>query len=430
MQDNTNYKQTEIGEIPEDWSVACLADFTSLNPQRILKKKQDAKYVSMANLQPFDKKIVNFEIKPYNGGVKFINTDSLLARITPCLENGKTAFVDILDDNEVGFGSTEFIVLNGKESKTDSQYVYYLSRSPKFRDIAIKSMVGSSGRQRVQIDKLASSVFAFPSLLEQQQIASILSSLDDKIELNRKMNKTLEEIGKALFKRWFVDFEFPNNDGKPLPAEVLMKAGYKSSGGEMVDSGIGEIPKDWKVGKLADEFNILMGQSPPGNTYNNEGVGLPFYQGRTDFGDRYPTKRIYCSVPARVAKQNDTLLSVRAPVGDINQATEKCCIGRGVASISKDGYASYTFYKTLYLRRNFQTYDQEGTVFGSITKDDLAKIVIVIPQLQIVRKYEDLLTKIDKQIYLKSSQINLLSSIRDSLLPRLMSGKLRVNDYE
>ncbi|WP_278522627.1 restriction endonuclease subunit S [Clostridium cochlearium] len=163
----------------------------------------------MEKLEPYTRKITGFEETEFTSGTKFRNGDTLLARITPCLENGKTARVDILNKNEVAFGSTEFIVLREKIGITDNDFIYYLSISPEFRNLAIKSMNGSSGRQRVQKDVLEQCEIKLPSLKEQKAIAHILSTLDEKIETNNQINKKLEEMAQAIFKQWFVDFEFP-----------------------------------------------------------------------------------------------------------------------------------------------------------------------------------------------------------------------------
>lgn len=186
---------------------------------------------------------------------------------------------------------------------------------------------------------------------EQRAIAHILSTLDDKIELNRRMNETLEAIVQAIFKSWFVDF-LPvraKASGEP-PESICRRLGLTPDllalfPDRLVDSELGEIPEGWNVGKIDNEFDITMGQSPPGETYNEKGEGLPFYQGRTDFGFRFPTPRVFCTAPTRLANVGDTLISVRAPVGDINMAEGRCCLGRGVAAARhKSSSRSYTFY--------------------------------------------------------------------------------------
>lgn len=184
-----------------------LKDFIDFNPRETLPKGQPAKKVAMEKLRPFCRDIEEFEVAKYSGGAKFRNGDTLLARITPCLENGKTAQVRFLNDGELGFGSTEYIVLRAKEGVSDSDYIYYLSTSPKFREIAIQSMVGSSGRQRVQQDVLEKAELHIPPLDEQRKIAGVLSALDDKIELNNKINRNLEAQAQAIFKSWFEKIE-------------------------------------------------------------------------------------------------------------------------------------------------------------------------------------------------------------------------------
>ncbi len=170
-----------------EWREVELESVISFNPKETLKKGKIAKKVAMDKLDTFNRKIQGYEECEFKGGTKFRNGDTLLARITPCLENGKTAQVSILDKDEIGFGSTEFIVMRGIQGITCNDYIYYLAISPEFRNIAIKSMTGTSGRQRVQGDVLQRSKINLPSLQEQKAIANILSSLDEKIELNNQM---------------------------------------------------------------------------------------------------------------------------------------------------------------------------------------------------------------------------------------------------
>ena len=186
---------------------ACKATVVLFNPKETIKKGTQAKKVSMDMIQPFYRDISAFELTAFNGGTKFRNGDTIMARITPCLENGKTAKVNILDNNEIGFGSTEYIVFRAIEGVTDEDFLYYLICSSLVREPAIKSMVGSSGRQRVQTDVLQNLEIRMPELKTQYKIGSLLKSIDDQIELNNKINKNLEEQAQAIFKSWFVDFE-------------------------------------------------------------------------------------------------------------------------------------------------------------------------------------------------------------------------------
>ncbi len=175
----------------EHWMRMKVADLIELNPREQLAKGQRAKKIAMERLQPFAKDIQGYEIALFNGGSKFRNGDTLMARITPCLENGKTAQVNTLDEDEIGFGSTEFIVLRAKPGISDKNYIFYLATSPLLRDIAIQSMVGSSGRQRVQLDVLSNIEFLVPPYPEQVEIGRTLRALDDKIYINTKINNHL-----------------------------------------------------------------------------------------------------------------------------------------------------------------------------------------------------------------------------------------------
>jgi type I restriction enzyme S subunit len=268
-----------------------------------------------------------------------------------------------------------------------------------------------------------------PPLAEQKAIAAVLGALDDKIELNRRMNATLEAMARALFQSWFVDFD-------PVRAKL---DGRKPAGLDadttklfpehLEDSPLGHIPKGWKAGKIVEGFNLTMGQSPPGDTYNEVGNGLPFYQGRTDFGFRFPTRRIYCSEPTRYAKSGDTLVSVRAPVGDINMANEECCIGRGVAAVHhKSGATSFTYHSMANLYPYFARFEAEGTVFGSINKDNFEKLPFVIPPPEIVAAFERQAAPLDGQIRTLENQSRTLATLRDTLLPKLLSGEIAVKN--
>ena len=249
---------------------------------------------------------------------------------------------------------------------------------------------------------------SLPPLQEQKAIAATLSCLDDKMELNNRMNQTLEVMAQALFKSWFVDFE-PFQDG------------------EFVDSELGMIPKGWTVDTLESIAIIIMGQSPKGSSYNEEKNGAVFYQGRTDFGNRYPKRRLYTTEPKKMAKQKDILMSVRAPVGDINQAYENCCIGRGLCAIrSKNQNDSFLFHLMKSLETRLKVYDNEGTVFGSINKTTLSNIKIVVPPKKVIEEFENIVEKIDSKYLLLSKQIELLTQLRNTLLPKLMSGEVRV----
>lgn len=242
-----------------------------------------------------------------------------------------------------------------------------------------------------------------PPLPTQQKIAAILSSLDDKIELNNKINTNLEQQAQALFKNWFVDFE-------PFG---------------------GKMPEGWKVGKLSDIAEITMGQSPDGKSYNEDGIGTVFYQGRAEFGTRFPTRRLFTTEPKRIAKKFDTLMSVRAPVGDTNIANEDCCIGRGLAAIhSKDNHQSFVHYTVVTLRPQLDVFNGEGTVFGCINRDALNNMEVIIPSKTDLDKFEQIVAALDNDIYNRTEENRNLVSLRDTLLQKLMNGEIEMDEVK
>jgi type I restriction enzyme S subunit len=226
-------------------------------------------------------------------------------------------------------------------------------------------------------------------------------------------------MAKTLYDYWFVQFDFPDANGKP----------YKTSGGKMVYNPTlkREIPQGWEVNELAEIANITMGQSPPGDSYNEDGIGAIFFQGSTNFGWLFPTTRQYTTAPARIAKKGDTLLSVRAPVGDMNIADNDCCIGRGLAALnSKQGYDGFLFYVMKYFKQVFDRRNSEGTTFGSITKDDLHSLTLAYPSEDLLKRYDEVVSNYNKMIFERSMENQQLIALRDWLLPMLMNGQVTV----
>ena len=284
----------------------------------------------------------------------------------------------------------------------DNEYFYYFLKSSDFLNQVFSHSSGSAQPQ-LPIKDLRNIKFPLPPLSTQFQISEFISAFDKKIDLNRKTNQTLEEIAHAIFKEWFIDFNYPGATG------------------EMVDSPLGPIPKGWRVGELSELCNITMGQSPPGDSYNEDGKGVPFFQGRSDFNFRFPSKRMYTIDPKRYAAKLDTLVSVRAPVGDMNVALENCCIGRGLAAvIEKEGNSSFTYYFLNNLTTQLKTFEDNGTVFGSITKKDFERIQCVIPPRKIINLFESQLHPVDESILNNCMEEESLKVIRDNLLTKFM----------
>lgn len=401
-----------------EWKEVTLGDFMQCNPKRTIKKGQKARKITMDLLIPHSKTIRNWNYEPYSGGAKFQNGDTIMARITPCLENGKHAFVSILDKGEIAYGSTEYFVFCGKEEVSDNDFVYYLTKTPLFRDTAIKSMVGSSGRQRAQMDVLENLKMLVPKdISDQRRIASILSSLDRKIELNNKINADLEEMAQAIFKNWFVDFE-PFKDGK------------------FVDSELGMIPEGWKVGTIGDIVEFQNGFAFSSKDFSENGeykiITIKSVQDGylvTDGSSKvteYPTKMpAYCKL-----QSGDILLSLTGNVGRCCLVTEpNLLLNQRVAKIkAKESYDNSFSYALFRLKETKELLISisRGTAQANLSPVEASKLPMVIPSEDARKNFSMISdTIMDKiiSIHIESSR---LSTLRDTLLPRLMSGELEV----
>lgn len=239
--------------------------------------------------------------------------------------------------------------------------------------------------------------FDIPNLDYQEKVLSMLEPIERKIKLNEDINNNLEQQAQAIYQQMFID--------NPAP--------------------------DWIEGSLSDIANITMGQSPSGSSYNEDGIGAIFFQGRAEFGFRFPTIRLYTTEPKRMAYANDILMSIRAPVGDLNVAHNDCCIGRGLAAIhSKTNHQSFVLYTMFSLKKQLDVFNGEGTVFGSINRSSLNDMPILIPDDEQIEKFELIVAPMDAAIRNNYDEICRLQAVRDSLLPRLMSGELDVSNID
>jgi len=301
-----------------------------------------------------------------------------------------------------------FEVINPDELLPEYLMMWF-SRSEFDREACFYAIGGVRGS--LEWEDFCDMKLPIPHPDKQKEIIKEYNTIVNRINLNNQLIQKLEETAKAIYKQWFVDFEFPNANGKP----------YKSSGGEMVfnEELEQEIPKDWETGVLSDIANIVMGQSPAGETYNNVKNGMIFYQGRSDFGFRYPSITTYTSSPKRKAKEGDVLVSVRAPVGDLNIATNDCCIGRGIAAVSsKLKCNSHLFYLMQKLKSKFNISNDEGTVFGSINKDDLHDLKIIYNKSKI-KMFEKIVSPIESNIKLYSKKNDVLNNIKTLLFSKI-----------
>lgn len=330
-----------------------------------------------------DEKACDYLLKP---------NDMVFARTGA--STGRNYFYDGTDGEFVYAGF--LIKFSIDESKINPRYVKYYCQSEWYKDWINSFNMGST-RGNMNAQTFGKMPIPLIDRKRQDNLVNILSSIDEKIKLNRKINNNLQEQAQKLYTNMFIH----------------------------------NIPNQWSAGVLSDVAEITMGQSPKGDTYNEDGVGTVFFQGRGEFGFRFPTRRLFTTDPKRMAQTNDVLMSVRAPVGDLNVAYEPCCIGRGLGAIrSKGGHQSFVLYTVFSLREKLDMFNGEGTVFGSINRDTLNSTPIIIPTKHEMDRFEKIVAPMDAAIRNNYEEICRLEAIRDSLLPRLMSGKLDVSGIQ
>ncbi len=382
-----------------EWSIKHLSDISEFNPRESLPKGTMAKKIGMDKLQPFCRDIPEFTWEPYSGGTKFRNDDTIMARITPCLENGKTAKVTILDKDEVGFGSTEYIVFRAKKGVADPDYLYYLILSPTVREPAIKSMVGSSGRQRVQTDVVERLEIAVPPIDEQQKIAGILRALDDKIALNNEINENLLQQAQALYKNRFVDMQ-PFN---------------------------GEMPADWHLGTVSEIIELHDSKRIPLSSRERAELDKVYpYYGATsvmDYVDRYLFDGIYL-----LLGEDGTVVDSKGfPI--LQYVEGKFWVNNHAHIITgKNGFAVESLY-LLFSLTNVQSI-VTGAVQPKISQANLNKVPVIIPTEAELSAFDAIIQPIFAQIRNLRAENDRLAATRDIMIPKLMSGELDVSDLD
>ncbi len=393
-----------------EWQTVRAADFMDFNPRLSIKKGTVATKISMDKLRPFTKAVPSVEQAEFSGGTKFANGDTIMARITPCLENGKTAFVDCLRENEIAFGSTEFIVLRAKPGVSDPQFVYYLATSPEFRNVAIKSMVGSSGRQRVQQPVLENLELTVPKLPEQEKIGHFLAELDDKIALNERVNDNLQKQLYEIYKAWYQDF---------LCIDNLT----------LIESPYGKIPQGWHYSMLGD----LCKSVSVTHNFNTEQL---IFLNTGDVEDGMFLHSDYMAVadmPGQAKKtimQNDILYSEIRPINrhfayvdfqaDNYVVSTKLMVIRATSFDSRRLYHFLTLQDTLE-ELQMQAESRSGT-FPQIRFENISKLPILIADSNTETAFVTLLHAAYNQIEHNNSENKKLSELRNSLLQRCTKG--------
>ena len=408
----SDFKITELGLIPINWQIKTVGEMVK---ETIIEKPLDGNHGEihpkgsdfMQSGIPF---IMATDIK--NGQIDLTNCKFISEEQARSLNKGFSIVDDVLITHKATLGRTAivgrndfpFIMLTPQvtyyrvkdKTKLSNSYLRYYFNSSIFQDVLKNHADSGSTRAYVGITAQLELPIILPPLEEQKAIAEVLTSLDDKIDLLHKQNKTLEQLAETLFRHHFID----------------------------------NSKDDWEEGNVTDEFSLTMGQSPPGNSFNEEGLGIPMFQGNADFEFRFPKKRIYTTEPKKFAEKYDTLISVRAPVGEQNMASERCCIGRGVAAFrykNEQNFYSYTYFKMKSLMEEIKQFNQTGTVFGSISKTDFENLKITIPSFDEVSNFQEKIFPIDSKIITNCDQIKSLEKLRDKLLPKLMSGEIKLN---
>lgn len=322
---------------------------------------------------------------------RFVRIDDILINSTGAGTAGRIAQICNLPCDTIVDGHMIIIRANDKVSQ---KYLGYAMKAHQWEVLQLDE--GSTGQTELNRERLLDEIMiSYPtSFALQETIVKTLEGIDRKLLINEKVNDNLQQQAMSLY------------------AEMFLNSS---------DSNV-------TSGTLSDIAVITMGQSPSGSSYNEDGVGEVFYQGRAEFGFRFPKRRLFTTEPKRIAEAGDVLLSVRAPVGDLNIAYERCCIGRGLGAIhSKTGHSSFVLYTMFALRSQLDVFNGEGTVFGSINRDALNAIPIDIPPVTEIDQFEVVAHPIDELIRANYEENCRLEAIRDSLLPKLMSGEIDIS---
>lgn len=388
-----------------EWTKKKLSDIADFNPRETIKKGAIAKKIPMDVLRPFYRDIPYYVEECFSGGTKFRNGDTIMARITPCLENGKTAQVSILNDGEVGFGSTEYIVFRAKEGIANKDYLYYLVCSPEVREPAIKSMVGSSGRQRVQTDVVKNLEIDVPPLVDQEKIGSFLKSFDDKIALNDKINKNLEQQAQAIFANEFLSLE--------------------------------TLPEGWKQAGLIDIADYLNGLAMQKYRPTADESGIPVLkikelrQGCCDDNSELCSPNIKSNY---IIHDGDVIFSWSGSLLVDLWCGGICGLNQHLFKVTSSKYDKWFYYAWTkhHLDRFVAVAADKATTMGHIKRDELAKAEVLIPNKKDYDRIGALLQPIYEMIISNRIENKKLAATRDTLLPKLMNGEIDISevDYE
>ena len=390
-----------------DWKIKKLSDIALFNPKESIPKGKIVKKVAMDKLQPFYRDIPEFTLEEFKGGTKFRNGDIIMARITPCLENGKTAKVNILDEDEVGFGSTEYIVFRAIDNVSDADYLYYLICSPTVRNAAIKSMVGSSGRQRVQTDVVENIEILVPSLVEQRKIGALFKAIDDKIAVNNNINKNLEQQIEMILIKTI-------NDADTQPVKL---GDYLYIKGRIGWKGL----KKSEYLPISD-YRIINGESLTlsGIDWNKAG---------------YISAERYEESPEIMLNIGDILLSKDGTIGKIGYVDKldaPTSVASGIFVIRNTRQAEISTQFIYYLLKSklfkaFIASRTEGSVIPHLYQKDFMEFEFQLPSPDDMKIFDNTTAAMFSLVFSNLNENERLIHLRDSLLPKLMSGELDIS---
>ncbi len=428
-----------------EWSTISFADAVSVNPTVALKRGNVYPFVEMAAVDPGARSVCESEHREFTGGgSRFAPGDTLMARITPCLENGKIAMFRPRVDGGAGFGSTEFIVIRGREGVTTDDYAYYLTMWPDFRQFAIGQMTGSSGRQRVPAETLAGFEVAVPPLPTQRRIAHILGALDDKIELNRRMNATLETMARALFQSWFVDFDpvRAKLDGrKPTGIDKAISALFPVT---FQESPLGSIPQGWKL-KTIEELAERVAIGPFGSdikvcTFVSEGIpvvsgqhlrGIMLYDSEFNF----VTVEHADHLKRSNVQRGDVIFTHAGNIGQVAYIPKTSRYERYIVS-QRQFYmrCNRSLMSPFFIASYFKTPEGQHRLLANTSSTGvpsisqpvtyLRQLKIVVPPLALMKVFDSTVATIHLKMTDNDYQSRTLAALRDSLLPKLLNGQL------
>ena len=426
------FKDTELGKVPSGWIVKSVEELIN---EKIIDKPLNGNHGS---IHPTQKDFVESGI-PFvmasdieSGRINYNTCKYISDETARGLKKGFAKCGDVLITHKASIGRVAlvkeneypFIVLTPQvtyyrindSSILNNKFLMYYFTWNNFTELFTAWAQGGSTRAYLGITAQQKLPIVIPSISEQNKISDILSSLDKKIELNNEMNKTLEEMAQALFKRWFVDFEFPNEEGKP----------YKSSGGEMIESEFGIIPKDWRILKLDEISDITMGVSPSSKSYNEDKIGIALLNGASDFVGKLIKSTKFTTEPKKICKKGDMVFGVRATIGNTVFTDKEYALGRGVAAVSPQEIISREFiYFNLNNSMDNLINSASGSVFLNLKKSDITDLKVYFNE-EVVKKFHNIAKSLIDKIIENDIESELLKEKRDLLLPKLMNGEIRV----